>query len=52
MMKNGNKKKLDGNSFLFAVTIVLFFAMYIVPAIIIVLVTGCVFVLVQGFLVA
>jgi ribose/xylose/arabinose/galactoside ABC-type transport system permease subunit len=121
MMKNGNKKKLDGNSFLLAVTIVLFFAMYIVgiimygdrgfakvqnflnlfisnaglivvatgmtivmitggidisvgsvvalicmmlawmmekagigavPAIIIVLVTGCVFGLVQGFLVA
>mgnify|MGYP000418786070 FL=1 len=121
MMKNGNKKKLDGNSFLLVVTIVLFFAMYIVgiimfgdrgfakvqnflnlfisnaglivvatgmtivmitggidisvgsvvalicmmlawmmekagigavPAIIIVLVTGCVFGLVQGFLVA
>ncbi len=120
-MKNGNKKKLDGNSFLLVVTIVLFFAMYIVgiimygdrgfakvqnflnlfisnaglivvatgmtivmitggidisvgsvvalicmmlawmmekagigavPAIIIVLVTGCVFGLVQGFLVA
>ena len=30
MMKNGNKKKLDGNSFLLVVTIVLFFAMYIV----------------------
>ena len=121
MLKNGNKKKLDGNSFLLVVTIVLFFAMYIVgiimfgdrgfakvqnflnlfisnaglivvatgmtivmitggidisvgsvvalicmmlawmmekagigavPAIIIVLVTGCVFGLVQGFLVA
>ena len=120
-MKNGNKTKLDGNSFLLVVTIVLFFAMYIVgiimfgdrgfakvqnflnlfisnaglivvatgmtivmitggidisvgsvgalicmmlawmmekagigavPAIIIVLVTGCVFGLVQGFLVA
>lgn len=29
-MKNSNKKKLDGNSFLLVVTIVLFFAMYIV----------------------
>ena len=29
-MKNSNKKKLDGNSFLLVVTIVLCFAMYIV----------------------
>ena len=33
MLKNGNKKKLDGNSFLLVVTIVLFFAMYIVSII-------------------
>jgi simple sugar transport system permease protein len=47
MMKNGNKKKLDGNSFLLAVTIVLFFAMYIVG---IIMFGGRGFAKVQNFL--
>ena len=46
-MKNGNKKKLDGNSFLLAVTIVLFFAMYIVG---IIMFGGRGFAKVQNFL--
>ena len=47
MMKNGNKKKLDGNSFLLAVTIVLFLAMYIVG---IIMFGGRGFAKVQNFL--
>ena len=47
MMKNGNKKKLDGNSFLLVVTIVLFFAMYIVG---IIMFGGRGFAKVQNFL--
>ena len=46
-MKNGNKKKLDGNSFLLAVTIVLFLAMYIVG---IIMFGGRGFAKVQNFL--
>ena len=47
MMKNGNKKKLVGNSFLLAVTIVLFLAMYIVG---IIMFGGRGFAKVQNFL--
>ena len=47
MMKNGNKKKLDGTSFLLAVTIVLFLALYIVG---IIMFGGRGFAKVQNFL--
>lgn len=46
-MKNSNKKKLDGNSFLLVVTIVLFFVMYIVG---IIMFGGRGFAKVQNFL--